>query len=195
MNLLNMNQVESAGTYLSSNSNSNNMNNFYSSNKNGITLSREDKLKKINDLSSPNKNLKEVISFLNKIDGFDPSRICSSLIRTDVQAKLSRLKSVISTCPGPGFCRLAMRQNGSIYGTSDSKLDSNFEYLFHQCDLHIKFILFLLLAIFNLTQVSDKLLLRDPSLLGANYIRFISAGKYLCIDSQNRLVASVSALS
>ncbi len=85
----------------------------------------EDKLKKINDASSANKNLKETLAFLNKIEGFDANRICSSLIRTDVQAKLSRLKSVISTCPGPGFCRLAMRQNGSIYGTSDSRLESN----------------------------------------------------------------------
>ena len=90
-----------------------------------LTNSREDKLKKINDASSTNRNLKETIAFLNKIEGFDANRICSSLIRTDVQAKLSRLKSVISTCPGPGFCRLAMRQNGSIYGTSDSRLESN----------------------------------------------------------------------
>ena len=90
-----------------------------------LTNSREDKLKKINDASSTNRNLKETLAFLNKIEGFDANRICSSLIRTDVQAKLSRLKSVISTCPGPGFCRLAMRQNGSIYGTSDSRLESN----------------------------------------------------------------------
>lgn len=90
-----------------------------------LSNSREDKLKKINDASSPNKNLKETLAFLNKIEGFDANRICSSLIRTDVQAKLSRLKSVISTCPGPGFCRLAMRQNGSIYGASDSRLESN----------------------------------------------------------------------
>jgi len=47
-------------------------------------------------------------------------------------------------------------------------------------------------AIFNLSQVSDKLLIKDPTLLGANYIKFISAGKFLCIDSQNRLIAQVS---
>jgi len=38
------------------------------------------------------------------------------------------------------------------------------------------------------------MLIKDPSLLGANYIRFISAGKYLCIDSQKRLIASVILL-
>lgn len=94
-----------------------------------LTNSREEKLKKINnDILSPNRNIKETISFLNKIEGFDSNRICSSLIRSDVQARLNRLKSLISTCPGPGFCRLAMRPNGTIYGTSDSKLESKFKF-------------------------------------------------------------------
>ena len=134
INIIKLNTVESAG--------------YYSSNG-AITLSssREEKLKKINDISSPNRTMRELIVFLNKIDGFDSKKLCSSLIRSDVQAKLSRFKSIISTCPGPGFCRLAMRQNGSVFGTSDAKLESNFIFFL---DFKLNRLLILFLKLFSI---------------------------------------------
>lgn len=134
INILRINTVETADFKLNSNKQySNTAASFAASPLPVTTLtltnSREEKLKKINnDVLSPNRNIKETISFLNKIEGFDSNRICTSLIRSDVQARLNRLKSLISTCPGPGFCRLAMRPNGTIYGTSDSKLESKFKF-------------------------------------------------------------------
>lgn len=65
------------------------------------------------------------LSFLSRLEGFESKSICRSLLRSDIQAKLNSFKSIISTCPGENYCRLAMRANGRIFGAQNSGVESN----------------------------------------------------------------------
>jgi hypothetical protein len=72
-----------------------------------------------------------VLAFINKIalipdtPTITSSSMCHpSLLQSDIQAKLRNLKSFISTCSD--YCRLAMNQDGYVYGAKDFSLDSKF---------------------------------------------------------------------
>lgn len=77
---------------------------------------------------SQNKN-QTVLAFINKIaqipeaSTVTSSSMCHpSLLQSDIQAKLRSLKSFISTCSE--YCRLAMNQEGHVYGAKEFNLDS-----------------------------------------------------------------------
>ena len=108
----------------------------------------DDKLKKINEASHLILNRyahtqKDYLAFLNKIDGFDAKNLCPTLTQSDLQAKIKRFKSIISECPGYKVCKLGMRQNGSIYGELDPRLESKL-YFFNASINFPKKILFLI---------------------------------------------------
>ena len=154
-----------------------------------------DNLSRLNGLSI-NKITKETLTFLSNIDGFDSNNVCKSLTRTDVQMRLSNLKSIISTsCMEPSFCRLALRPNGKVYAASNSAFNSMFQFTFscliwsNQFNYIQKF---RFKAFLSIVEVDNRHLLNDGSLLGASYIKFLLYDKYLCIDNQNNLVALVN---
>ena len=58
--------------------------------------------------------------FLNKIvpNIGNAESVCSSkVLQSNVQSKMRMLRSLISSCPG--YCRLAMSQNGILYGSKN----------------------------------------------------------------------------
>ena len=94
----------------------------------------DDLLRRINAAAvpmnaNPARSFKETIAFLNKLDGFDSGSVCPSLSESEFQLRLSMLTSITSTCTSPtGFCKLAMQQDGSVYGAQESNFDSNYYY-------------------------------------------------------------------
>ena len=70
---------------------------------------------------------KKIAIFIDKIAMTGTENTCSSrLMQSDVQSKMRMLKSIISSCSG--YCRIAMNQNGHVYGANEFNLDSM--YLF-----------------------------------------------------------------
>jgi hypothetical protein len=109
-------------TYSSSSLSSNNLNN----NKNLNLLNKI--LSQTASFQSQNKN-QTVLAFINKIaqipdtsTGTSSSMCHPSVLQSDIQAKLRNLKSFISTCTD--YCRLAMNQEGLVYGAKEFNLDS-----------------------------------------------------------------------
>lgn len=71
---------------------------------------------------------KNVYLFIDKVAHTGIRNTCDTrLIQSDVQVKMRKLKSIISTCNG--YCRLAMALDGHIYGAKDFNLDSKIRFL------------------------------------------------------------------
>lgn len=67
---------------------------------------------------------KEIFIFIDKLAHTGIKNTCDTkLIQSDVQLKMRLLKSIVSTCSG--YCRLAMSQDGDIYGDREFSLESN----------------------------------------------------------------------
>lgn len=68
---------------------------------------------------------KYVYLFIDRVAHTGTRSTCDTrLIQSDVQAKMRKLKSLISTCSG--YCRLAISPEGAIYGGKDFNLDSEY---------------------------------------------------------------------
>jgi len=106
-------------SYSSSSLSSSNFNN----NKNLNILNKI--LSQTASFQSQNKD-QTVLAFINKIAQIPetPSMCHVSLLQSDIQAKLRNLRSFISTCSD--YCRLAMNQDGHVYGAKEFNLDSKF---------------------------------------------------------------------
>ena len=93
------------------------MNDNIGLNQNGINKKHQSQFQHQNDLN------KKIAIFIDKIAMTGTENTCNSrLMQTDVQSKMRMLKSIISSCSG--YCRIAMNQNGHIYGANEFNLDS-----------------------------------------------------------------------
>lgn len=77
-------------------------------------------------------NMSQAIAFLKNIEGFGSGSVCQNLLKSNIQIRIKHFKSIISTCPGTNYCRLAMNKKGLAYGSINSQLQSNFKLVsFH----------------------------------------------------------------
>jgi hypothetical protein len=66
---------------------------------------------------------KKMSLFIGRLEKTGTEMACNSkLIQSNVQARMRTLKSVLSTCDG--YCRIAIDQNGVIYGDKKFSLES-----------------------------------------------------------------------
>ncbi|RNA22705.1 hypothetical protein BpHYR1_036833 [Brachionus plicatilis] len=109
----------------------------------------------------------EIFIFIDKVAHTGIKNTCDTkLIQSDVQVKMRVLKSIVSTCNG--YCRLAMSQDGRIYGEREFSLDT----------------------IWIRVELIDEIISSNKAFLGAYYIKFVLADKFLCITSEGELFAS-----
>lgn len=63
-------------------------------------------------------NNEKIAQFLRNIANTSARETCSSnILQSNVQSQMRTLKSLISSCPG--YCRLAVDQNGVIHGSKN----------------------------------------------------------------------------
>ncbi len=133
------------------------------------------------------------LKFLNNVESSDSTSVCQILLRSSVQNRINNFQSLISTCQGKDFCKIAISNNGIAYGAQNSKYQSRLIKIHYLKNLFQKlYFVIKIIAVSDLIEVDNEDLIRDNSLLGAKYIKFVMSNKYLCINRRLKLFGSVN---